>query len=185
MIILQFLKLPTELLLLICPLLPFPAQVCLALTCKHMYQLFGSVLDDERLCFPRVLSNKKFEISPIHRILQENRYTPSLKSIAGHIAPAALSSILTPSLDFGYYESPIFESAVAMQGLCTCTVVFPCHLAIEYDCNDGWKQDSLMLSVTSMITVEYSNGYSTNEASCISVTNVLVRIMSTRTFTSQ
>lgn len=58
--------LPVELFMLIFSLLPLPSQVCFALTCKGIYYAFGSVLSDERLEFPRVLSGKRLEL-PLNR----------------------------------------------------------------------------------------------------------------------
>ncbi|KAL2865210.1 uncharacterized protein BJX67DRAFT_382953 [Aspergillus lucknowensis] len=51
------LELPLDILLLIVPHLPLVSQVCLALTCKPLYQLLHSALDDERLAWPRYLTS--------------------------------------------------------------------------------------------------------------------------------
>ncbi|KAL5360537.1 hypothetical protein BJX96DRAFT_72321 [Aspergillus floccosus] len=51
-----------ELLSLIFESLPFPSKVCFALTSKRMYHLFGSILKDDRLVYPRMFSSTKFSI---------------------------------------------------------------------------------------------------------------------------
>ena len=51
-------RMPMELLLDIFSLLELPSQVCLAMTCKGLYQLFGSVLQADDLWFPRLSSRK-------------------------------------------------------------------------------------------------------------------------------
>ena len=45
-----------ELLLKVFSYLALPSQVCLAMSCKGFYQLFGSVLQTDDLCFPRLSS---------------------------------------------------------------------------------------------------------------------------------
>lgn len=45
-------KFPMELLLQIFSHLPLPSRVCLALSCKDLYDLFGWVLKAEELRFP-------------------------------------------------------------------------------------------------------------------------------------
>ncbi|KAL2857737.1 hypothetical protein BJY01DRAFT_260770 [Aspergillus pseudoustus] len=45
--------LPVDILHLVFGLLPLSSQACLALTCKPLYQLFGHVLPDESLAWPR------------------------------------------------------------------------------------------------------------------------------------
>ena len=45
-----------ELLLKVFSYLALPSQVCLAMSCKGLYQLFGSVLQTDDLCFPRLSS---------------------------------------------------------------------------------------------------------------------------------
>jgi hypothetical protein len=53
-------ELPVDVLLLIFPLLPLLLQVCLALTCKSLYELFGHVLSDESLAWPRQFASKDY-----------------------------------------------------------------------------------------------------------------------------
>lgn len=48
------LKLPNELLFQIQSLLPLASQVCLALSCKTLLELFKSVLGNEEFHFPRI-----------------------------------------------------------------------------------------------------------------------------------
>ncbi|UDD65119.1 hypothetical protein AFCA_012313 [Aspergillus flavus] len=50
------LNLPLDILFEIFPLLPLPSQVCLALSCKPLYRLFSSTLQDEQLAWPRLLA---------------------------------------------------------------------------------------------------------------------------------
>ncbi|GMF68032.1 hypothetical protein F9C07_2264573 [Aspergillus flavus] len=57
------LNLPLDILFEIFPLLPLPSQVCLALSCKPLYRLFSSTLQDEQLAWPRLLACKTFRIS--------------------------------------------------------------------------------------------------------------------------
>lgn len=68
------LRVPLDILFEIFPLLPLPLQVCLALTCKSLYRLFSSTLQDETLALPSLLACKSFtlckngssdEISPV------------------------------------------------------------------------------------------------------------------------
>ncbi|KAL3470637.1 hypothetical protein BJX99DRAFT_44021 [Aspergillus californicus] len=56
----SLLDLPVDILLLIFPLLPLIPQACLALTCKPLYNLFGHVLQDESLAWPRQLASKEY-----------------------------------------------------------------------------------------------------------------------------
>ena len=51
-------RMPMELLLDIFSRLELPNQVCLAMTCKGLYRLFGSVLQADDMCFPRLSSRK-------------------------------------------------------------------------------------------------------------------------------
>lgn len=46
-------RVPVEIFLQIFSYLPLPSQVCLALSCKGLYQHFGSVLEADSLQFPR------------------------------------------------------------------------------------------------------------------------------------
>ncbi|KAG2417705.1 hypothetical protein HFD88_008924 [Aspergillus terreus] len=57
---------PVELLSLIFELLPLPSKVCFALSSKRMYRLFGTIVKDDRLVYPRLFSSKKFPI-PLNR----------------------------------------------------------------------------------------------------------------------
>ncbi|KAL3466169.1 hypothetical protein BJX64DRAFT_284748 [Aspergillus heterothallicus] len=50
---LPLVELPIDILHLVFGLLPLSSQACLALTCKPLYQLFGHVLPDENLAWPR------------------------------------------------------------------------------------------------------------------------------------
>ena len=59
-------RMPMELLLNVLSLLELPSQVCLAMSCKGLYQLFGSVLQADDLCFPR-LSSRKGGAKKCHR----------------------------------------------------------------------------------------------------------------------
>ena len=59
-------RMPMELLLNVFSLLELPSQVCLAMSCKGLYQLFGSVLQADDLCFPR-LSSRKGGAKKYHR----------------------------------------------------------------------------------------------------------------------
>jgi hypothetical protein len=56
------LQTPIDTLLLILDLLPLPSQACLALSCKALYQLFSSVLKDERLAWPRLLAARTYTL---------------------------------------------------------------------------------------------------------------------------
>ncbi|KAL4872884.1 hypothetical protein BDV12DRAFT_161699 [Aspergillus spectabilis] len=72
-----FVSLPVDILLLITPLLPLSSQACLALTCKPLYSLFGDILKDERLSWPRLLATKSYDTilgnpnSPRTRLLHQ------------------------------------------------------------------------------------------------------------------
>ncbi|KAL2833041.1 hypothetical protein BDW59DRAFT_157180 [Aspergillus cavernicola] len=55
------LEFPVDILLLILPHLPLVSQACLALTCKPLYRLFCSVLDDEQLAWPRLLASRSHD----------------------------------------------------------------------------------------------------------------------------
>ncbi|KAE8313067.1 hypothetical protein BDV41DRAFT_564591 [Aspergillus transmontanensis] len=57
------LNLPLDILFEIFPLLPLPSQVCLALSCKPLYRLFSSTLQDEKLAWPSLLACKTFNLS--------------------------------------------------------------------------------------------------------------------------
>ncbi|KAL2865566.1 uncharacterized protein BJX67DRAFT_389330 [Aspergillus lucknowensis] len=57
------LELPLKILLLIVPHLPLVSQACLVLTCKHLYRLLRSALDDEVLAWPKYLTSP---ITPWH-----------------------------------------------------------------------------------------------------------------------
>ncbi|KAE8141265.1 hypothetical protein BDV38DRAFT_296794 [Aspergillus pseudotamarii] len=57
------LGLPVDILFEIFPLLPLPSQVCLALSCKSLFRLFSSTLQDERLAWPGLLACKTFTLS--------------------------------------------------------------------------------------------------------------------------
>ena len=59
-------RMPMELLLNVFSLLELPSQVGLAMSCKGLYQLFGSVLQADDLCFPR-LSPRKGGAKKYHR----------------------------------------------------------------------------------------------------------------------
>lgn len=50
--------LPLEILLEVFSYLPLPSQVCLALSCKSMYQLFNTVLQAEELRFPQLVPRR-------------------------------------------------------------------------------------------------------------------------------
>ncbi|KAB8277127.1 hypothetical protein BDV30DRAFT_234928 [Aspergillus minisclerotigenes] len=56
------LNLPLDILFEIFPLLPLPSQVCLALSCKPLYRLFSSTLQDEQLAWPSLLACKTFRL---------------------------------------------------------------------------------------------------------------------------
>ncbi|KAL2871950.1 uncharacterized protein BJX67DRAFT_94418 [Aspergillus lucknowensis] len=57
---LSLLDLPVDILLLVFPLLPLLSQACLALTCRSLYNLFGYVLQDKSLAWPRQLASKGY-----------------------------------------------------------------------------------------------------------------------------
>lgn len=124
------LNLPTELLLLIFSLLPFPSQVCFALTCKHMYQLFSSVLDDERLCFPRVFSSKKFEIPSNEPHIPRNQVLTLLQNNRWAYCSGCLK--LHPRSEFGLWLLPkpsirkCMDNA-GIEHLCDCISLTPRH----------------------------------------------------------
>ncbi|KAL5342154.1 hypothetical protein BJX70DRAFT_357082 [Aspergillus crustosus] len=64
------LKLPLDILLLIIPRLPLVSQVCLALTCKPLYKLLHSALDDKQLAWPKYLASppsKAYNQPPLPR----------------------------------------------------------------------------------------------------------------------
>lgn len=50
-------ELPLDILVLVIGDLPLVSQACLALTCKSLYRLLHSVLDDKQLAWPRYLAN--------------------------------------------------------------------------------------------------------------------------------
>lgn len=52
-------RLPMELLLEIYSHLPLQSKVCLALSCRDLYQLFKAAFDDDRLAFPRMPANER------------------------------------------------------------------------------------------------------------------------------
>lgn len=58
--------LPFELLSPVFESLPFLSKVCFALSSKRMYLLFGLILKDDRLVYPRLFSSAKFSI-PLDR----------------------------------------------------------------------------------------------------------------------
>lgn len=74
------LEIPVEILLPIFALLPLPSQVCLTLSCKSLYELFGFVLKDERLAWPRLLANKSYEVPLNQPDLQRNQLLLQLEN---------------------------------------------------------------------------------------------------------
>ncbi|KAE8381607.1 hypothetical protein BDV26DRAFT_278613 [Aspergillus bertholletiae] len=66
------LDLPVEIISEIFPLLPLPSRVCLALSCKALYGLFSSSLQDERLGWPSLAACKTFNMTKLLLQLQDD-----------------------------------------------------------------------------------------------------------------
>ncbi|RMZ41768.1 hypothetical protein CA14_011270 [Aspergillus flavus] len=167
------LNLPTELLLLIFSLLPFPSQVCFALTCKHMYQLFSSVLDDERLCFPRVFSSKKFEIPSNEPHIPRNQVLALLQNTRWAYCSGCLK--LHPRSEFGLWLLPKPSIRKCMDNaeivhLCGCISLTPRHqMRLE-----RWLKTGFIDAPSDFYgTLEYSSRRAMNEAGLIFFINVL------------
>ncbi|KAI9044134.1 F-box protein [Aspergillus affinis] len=67
-------SLPTEIVLLIFEQLPLPAQACLALTCKALYDDLGYILQDEGLSLPTAWASKTAELPLSQPTLLRNQF---------------------------------------------------------------------------------------------------------------
>ena len=116
-------RMPMELLLDIFSLLELPYQVCLAITCKGLYQLFGSVLQADDLWFPRLSSRKgRYSQTKEYR----SRMTLLVQLEDRHWACCAACQKLHPRKEFSsfyMYECPRKRECgpfVRVVDLCPC-----------------------------------------------------------------
>ena len=123
-------RMPMELLLNVFSLLELPSQVCLAMSCKGLYQLFGSVLQADDLCFPR-LSSRKGRYSQTKEYC--SRMTLLVQLEYSRWACCAACQKLHPRKEFSLfymseYPSPRQRACKAWAGLvdlCPCITLTP------------------------------------------------------------
>lgn len=119
------LRVPIELLIEIFSHLELPGQVCFAMSCKGLYQLFGSVLQADELCFPR-LSSRKGRAKKYHR-----RMTLLTQLEDSRWACCAVCQKLHPRKEFALFylsEHPRQRKCMSWAGLvdlCPCITLTP------------------------------------------------------------